>query len=219
MYSCSQTIFNFHWNIRNTDDSYSMTRLSAVSSVGFLRDVFEGRAFDVRNAPRSFVGHNLVQLFKYVVSDNHPKFGMWTIGSSGEVTFNEMVTGKDGKRTISLAHDNGTPGPSSSTAAGWHCSWCLPVDDIRIKMLSAQSGDLPRWGDFPEKCDPIYIRRLVSCGLWFDERLSLDRVVAPFVPRAVLENQQRYGYLLPQLVEKYSNISCPGKTVQVKLPR
>ena len=51
---------------------------------------------------------------------------------------------------------------------GHHCSWCLSPEGIRTKLLSAHVDDKPRWGDYPDKTDLSYIRRLIRNGEWFD---------------------------------------------------
>uniref|UniRef100_A0A8C4QLK2 Beta-1,4-mannosyl-glycoprotein 4-beta-N-acetylglucosaminyltransferase b n=1 Tax=Eptatretus burgeri TaxID=7764 RepID=A0A8C4QLK2_EPTBU len=60
---------------------------------------------------------------------------------------------------------------SSLHLAGWHCSWCFSPEGILHKLISAQNGDFPRWGDYPEKRDLVYIRELVRTGGWFDGTL------------------------------------------------
>ncbi len=82
--------------------------------------------------------------------------------------------------------------------AGWHCSWCLSVENLAVKLVSAVNEDFPRWGDYPEKLKPEYLRNLVRNGLWFDgskvgERHPTDLFSAP---KYVLQHQERLGYLI-----------------------
>lgn len=84
--------------------------------------------------------------------------------------------------------------------AGFHCSWCYPPEGIRLKLISAQKDDKPRWGDYPEKLDLGYIANLISNGRWFDNskpfflvKPEQDRLYAPAY---VLKNRDRFNYLL-----------------------
>ena len=84
--------------------------------------------------------------------------------------------------------------------AGWHCSWCFPPRDIRAKLLAAQNGDFPRWGDYPEKADLEYITTLVKTGSWFDDKSKMvvnnattDRMYAPSY---ALENPEKFKNML-----------------------
>lgn len=84
--------------------------------------------------------------------------------------------------------------------AGWHCSWCLDPDRILNKLVSAQNGDFPRWGDFPEKRNISYIKSLVGKGMWFDDRTSMVQVNASrFAPKSLLEKQERYSHLIKNI--------------------
>ena len=58
---------------------------------------------------------------------------------------------------------------------GWHCSWCYQPEGIRLKLVSAQRHDKPRWGDYPEKLDLDYIAGLVETGEWFDGKRPFIR--------------------------------------------
>ncbi|XP_062336856.1 beta-1,4-mannosyl-glycoprotein 4-beta-N-acetylglucosaminyltransferase a [Osmerus eperlanus] len=84
--------------------------------------------------------------------------------------------------------------------AGWHCSWCFRPEGIYRKLVSAQNGDFPRWGDFEEKRNLSYIRELVRTGGWFDgsvEGYPLTRLGDHmYAPEYVLQNFQQYHYLL-----------------------
>uniref|UniRef100_A0A2P2I0F2 Beta-1,4-mannosyl-glycoprotein 4-beta-N-acetylglucosaminyltransferase-like n=1 Tax=Hirondellea gigas TaxID=1518452 RepID=A0A2P2I0F2_9CRUS len=57
---------------------------------------------------------------------------------------------------------------SAKHYAGWHCSWCFNPEGIVLKLDSAQAGDMPRWGDYPEKHDKNYLQSLIRDGRWFD---------------------------------------------------
>ncbi|XP_078286653.1 beta-1,4-mannosyl-glycoprotein 4-beta-N-acetylglucosaminyltransferase-like isoform X2 [Rhinoraja longicauda] len=84
--------------------------------------------------------------------------------------------------------------------AGWHCSWCFQPEGIRFKLLSAQNGDFPRWGNYQEKRDLRYIRQLIQTGGWFDgteqEYPPADPKEHMYAPRYLLQNYDRYRYLL-----------------------
>lgn len=84
--------------------------------------------------------------------------------------------------------------------AGWHCSWCFTPDGIYYKLISAQNGDFPRWGDFEEKRKMSYIRELIRTGGWFDGSVSNYPLTDPkehmFAPKYLLDNYKKYRYLL-----------------------
>ncbi|XP_068455642.1 beta-1,4-mannosyl-glycoprotein 4-beta-N-acetylglucosaminyltransferase [Clinocottus analis] len=84
--------------------------------------------------------------------------------------------------------------------AGWHCSWCFTPAGIYFKLVSAQNGDFPRWGDYEDKRDLNYIRDLIRTGGWFDGSLQEYPPVDPkehmYAPRYMLEHHDRYRYLL-----------------------
>ena len=89
-----------------------------------------------------------------------------------------------------------TAGGSGEDVAGWHCSWCMDVNRIRTKLVSAQNGDFPRWGSYPEKLNITYIRGLVRRGVWFDDSSRMKRYDVIFGPRSLLANQHRYANLV-----------------------
>uniref|UniRef100_A0A096M080 Beta-1,4-mannosyl-glycoprotein 4-beta-N-acetylglucosaminyltransferase n=1 Tax=Poecilia formosa TaxID=48698 RepID=A0A096M080_POEFO len=84
--------------------------------------------------------------------------------------------------------------------AGWHCSWCFTPEGIYFKLVSAQNGDFPRWGDYEDKRDLNYIRELIRTGGWFDgsvqEYPPADPKEHMFAPKYIMENHKRYHYLL-----------------------
>lgn len=83
---------------------------------------------------------------------------------------------------------------------GFHCSWCYTAEGIRTKLLSAHVDDKPRWGDYANKTDLKFIRRLIATGRWFDG--SAPFVAADwekeeqYAPRYVLQHSQRFADLL-----------------------
>ncbi len=89
----------------------------------------------------------------------------------------------------------GTPGHY----AGWHCSWCMDVEGIRIKLNSAINGDFPRWGNYPEKCKPDYIKSLIRRAMWFDEKSRFHRLPPshpdPNPPFHMMANRARFPYM------------------------
>ncbi|XP_034740447.1 beta-1,4-mannosyl-glycoprotein 4-beta-N-acetylglucosaminyltransferase isoform X2 [Etheostoma cragini] len=84
--------------------------------------------------------------------------------------------------------------------AGWHCSWCFTPEGIYFKLVSAQNGDFPRWGDYEDKRDLNYIRDLIRTGGWFDGSLQEYPPVDPkehmYAPKYMLEHYKKYQYLL-----------------------
>ncbi|XP_030594744.1 beta-1,4-mannosyl-glycoprotein 4-beta-N-acetylglucosaminyltransferase [Archocentrus centrarchus] len=95
--------------------------------------------------------------------------------------------------------------------AGWHCSWCFTPEGIYFKLVSAQNGDFPRWGDYEDKRDLSYIRDLIRTGGWFDGSLQEYPPVDPkehmYAPKYMLENYDRYRYLLENPYRKESRLS------------
>lgn len=96
--------------------------------------------------------------------------------------------------------------------AGWHCSWCFAPEGIFFKLVSAQNGDFPRWGDYEDKRDLNYIRELIRTGGWFDGSLQEYPPVDPkehmYAPKYMLENYSKYRYLLEN---PYSKVPRLGK--------
>ncbi|XP_064472773.1 beta-1,4-mannosyl-glycoprotein 4-beta-N-acetylglucosaminyltransferase-like [Ornithodoros turicata] len=89
-------------------------------------------------------------------------------------------------------------GMGNETHGGWHCSNCLPIPLIKVKMLSAQSADGPRWGDYPDKMNESYILYLVNEGRTFDDQKCGIRIVVDesTAPAFVLRNRERFRYLI-----------------------
>jgi len=88
-----------------------------------------------------------------------------------------------------------TAGGSGKDVAGWHCSWCVDVEGIRVKLTSAQNGDFPRWGDNPAKLNTTYIQRLIANGVWFDDKSRLKRYYLILAPTSLFKNQNLYWNL------------------------
>jgi len=196
MYVRSLSLFNFDWG-RNINGSREVSLVSSVTSIGFLIDVLGRHAFGIRIIQQGLASRTS-QLLEYLGLQAKPTFEPWILGTLGLAITTGIPIDDDAQPKLSISNPD-DPGLrlSSSTSAGWHCSWCLTVDGIRNKMTSAQNGDFPRWGDFPEKLNLNYISRLIDCGLWFDGKSTLDMVEVPFVPHAVGKNMERFGYLLP----------------------
>ncbi|XP_016387782.1 beta-1,4-mannosyl-glycoprotein 4-beta-N-acetylglucosaminyltransferase-like [Sinocyclocheilus rhinocerous] len=93
--------------------------------------------------------------------------------------------------------------------AGWHCSWCFKPEGIYYKLISAQNGDFPRWGDYSEKRKISYIKELIQTGGWFDGSIPdyppSDPKEHMFAPKYLLDNYEKYRYLLenPYAKEKH----------------
>ena len=82
---------------------------------------------------------------------------------------------------------------------GWHCSWCFRIDGIRLKLVSAQLSDTPRWGNYPEKLKSGYIRSIIVNGSWFNGRKAfkyIPRNSTMYAPDYVLSNPVKFDHLL-----------------------
>lgn len=99
-----------------------------------------------------------------------------------------------------------TAGGSGKDVAGWHCSWCLDLDGIRTKLVSAQNGDFPRWGDYPEKLNITYIEGLIARGVWFDDKSRMKRYEVISGPPSLFLNQHRYWRIIHNVYENSSRI-------------
>ncbi|XP_014670875.1 PREDICTED: beta-1,4-mannosyl-glycoprotein 4-beta-N-acetylglucosaminyltransferase-like [Priapulus caudatus] len=94
-----------------------------------------------------------------------------------------------------------TIGPPQGPFAGWHCSWCFPPQGIQTKLISAQNGDFPRWGNFKAKQNLDYIKGLIRDGKYFDGSHPFNAIVTLksddfYAPSYVLSNPKRFSYLL-----------------------
>lgn len=88
---------------------------------------------------------------------------------------------------------------SAEYPAGWHCSWCLSPEGIRDKLISAQNGDFPRWGDYTEKLNLTYISSLIKHGKWFNGNgkfIAVNRNDPMYAPSHVLYHPINYKHLL-----------------------
>ena len=90
---------------------------------------------------------------------------------------------------------------TAKSKGGWHCSWCMPVEDVQNKLVSAINGDFPRWGDYPEKRKLPYIRNLIKTGTWFNDKKLSTRNVSyvsdpSIAPEHFLNNAKHFRFLL-----------------------
>lgn len=91
--------------------------------------------------------------------------------------------------------------------AGWHCSWCFSPENIAIKLVSAQNGDFPRWGNYPEKRNLTYIRENIRLGRWFDGNplgaknmtVLTEQNRKTFAPMYFIQNSKKFDYLLKNI--------------------
>ncbi|XP_018019138.1 beta-1,4-mannosyl-glycoprotein 4-beta-N-acetylglucosaminyltransferase [Hyalella azteca] len=96
---------------------------------------------------------------------------------------------------------------------GWHCSWCFSPEGIVLKLDSAQAGDKPRWGDYPEKHDLAYLADLIKYGGWFDGSHN-TKLVPPdevfYAPPFLLKHATRFQSILihPAQRETFPNSSA-----------
>ena len=97
---------------------------------------------------------------------------------------------------------------NKSHPAGFHCSWCCPAECMLIKLVSAQNGDFPRWGDYSAKRNLTYIRGIIQRGLWFDNKSTFKKgdikTDFQFAPQHMLSNWEKYKHIL---VNPYVNKS------------
>jgi len=98
-----------------------------------------------------------------------------------------------------------TAGGRGADVAGWHCSWCFDVGGIRTKLVSAQNGDFPRWGDYPAKRNDTYIRGLIANGVWFDDVMRLKRYDVISGPSSLFTNERRYWSLIHNIYRNSSS--------------
>ena len=86
--------------------------------------------------------------------------------------------------------------------AGWHCSWCLEMGELQQKIKSGPCGDGTRWGAWEWNKETL--RWLRRNGMFFGDgptsRIQTVpiEVIGPerFAPPYVIENSDRFGYLL-----------------------
>jgi len=90
-------------------------------------------------------------------------------------------------------------GTSGFLWAGWHCSWCLPVEDWVIKLDSALSGDGIRWGDYPQFHFTEVLNKYKKEGKFFDGTRN-GKLSTPdsflFAPDFVLQHTDVFKYLM-----------------------
>ncbi|CAL8329785.1 unnamed protein product [Merluccius merluccius] len=98
--------------------------------------------------------------------------------------------------------------------AGWHCSWCFTPHGIHLKLVSAQNGDFPRWGDYEDKRDLGYIRDLIRTGGWFDGSLQEYPPTDPkehmYAPKYMLAHYEHFGYLLDNPYARSDAVALGG---------
>ena len=126
------------------------------------------------------------------VTSLHAVAGAFVVGRQ---TYSSMSGGADGRRVAAWAAGL-AGGGGGSDVAGWHCSWCLDVAGIRTKLTSAQNGDFPRWGDYPDRLNASYIEQLVAAGVWFDNVSKLKRYDVVWGPPSLMANERRYWPLI-----------------------
>ncbi|EQB77201.1 beta-1,4-mannosyl-glycoprotein 4-beta-N-acetylglucosaminyltransferase [Camelus ferus] len=99
--------------------------------------------------------------------------------------------------------------------AGWHCSWCFTPEGIYFKLVSAQNGDFPRWGDYEDKRDLNYIRSLIRTGGWFDGTQQEYPPANPsehmYAPKYLLKNYDQFRYLLDNPYQEPKSTAAGGR--------
>lgn len=148
-----------------------ITHVITATTIGFLTHVFSSNAIWIRSAP-AHIQTESSKLNAYLV----------------------MKKQEGSKSLIGLWSFGNTTHP-----AGWHCSWCASLDRIRVKLTSAQNGDFPRWGDFPQKRKLTYIAKIVREGLWFDDTSKMtfiSNITHFYAPCGLLHNPEKYKHVL-----------------------
>jgi beta-1,4-mannosyl-glycoprotein beta-1,4-N-acetylglucosaminyltransferase len=163
--------FHMHWTLYGFFWGVPLdySHVCAVT-IAFLRDLLHWGGISIRNAENYVTSKpELQKALAKFVMDSGSPFGLWKAGRFG----GEM--------------------------AGWHCSWCCSTECVLVKLVSAQNGDFPRWGDFPEKRNITYIRSLIKRGLWFDDKSfhKLRTIDDPmFAPVGVLQRKNDFAHIL-----------------------
>ena len=74
------------------------------------------------------------------------------------------------------------------------------MEGVRIKLISAQRADGPRWGDYYEKLDLKYLSNLIENGIWFDGSQIFKMVTqsheSDYAPEYILANSDKFKSLL-----------------------
>lgn len=76
---------------------------------------------------------------------------------------------------------------------GWHCSWCMTVNDIILKLKHSPYVDLPRIADTPKFMKKDVICNLIKTGRWFfdknkkKKRLALSKNIPHDAPQYMLQ--------------------------------
>ena len=98
-------------------------------------------------------------------------------------TVHETVVGIRGKKKRTWAFQDG----------GWHCSWCMTVNDIILKLKHSPYVDLPRIADTPKFMNRDVICDLIKAGRWFfnekkqNKKLSLASHIPHDAPQYMLQ--------------------------------
>ncbi|CAD5115156.1 DgyrCDS4160 [Dimorphilus gyrociliatus] len=148
-----------------------ITHVITATTIGFLTHVFSLNGIWIRSAPH-YMQKESSKLNAYLV----------------------MKKNEGSKSLIGVWSFGNKSHPS-----GWHCSWCVSLERKRVKLVSAQNGDFPRWGDYPEKRNLTYIKRIVSKGLWFDDKSEMTVVSKNsyfYAPCGLLDNFEKYTHIL-----------------------
>ena len=87
---------------------------------------------------------------------------------------------------------------NEKTFVGWHCSWCFSPQMAQVKLVSAQNGDFPRWGDQEKNLDIKYLKTLRAKGQWFDnsQMAATDATKPSHAPKYFTKNPDKYPYLI-----------------------
>ena len=105
---------------------------------------------------------------------------------------------------------------------GWHCSWCGPPEHILVKLVSAQNGDFPRWGDYPSKRNLDYIKGLIRQGMWFNDKIKFEKTEPGnkmYAPPHILKHSHLYKHILYNPYESRTTSSQPnGPLINVTVP-
>ena len=97
---------------------------------------------------------------------------------------------------------------NKNSHVGWHCSWCFSTQMAQIKLVSAQNGDFPRWGDQEKNLDINYLKILRAKGQWFDnsQMPATDAANPGYAPRYFTKNPDKYPYLMRNVYKDEVNL-------------
>jgi len=166
-------------------------------------------------------------VYRFYWTMNKPTrvIAMCTVGMLRDVYKNDASTLRGNRLTsLNAVHKTGRriqqwEVGSRNHLAGYHCSWCYDSEGIRVKLISAQADDKPRWGDYPEKTEISYIERLIETGSWFDgSRLPMKFTNVTSddfdAPKYMMDNYKKFKYLMEPNTNKTEDEETEGEALE-----